>query len=85
MAAGGDIDELGGDAHVIAILAHAAFDDVADAEFFADLLQMDGFALVGERGVAGDHIEPAQLRQRGDDVLADAFGKIFLLGLAAHD
>ena len=29
-------------------------------------------------------IEPAQLRQRGDDVLADAVGEIFLLGLAAH-
>ena len=29
-------------------------------------------------------IEPAQFRQRGDDVFADAVGEIFLLRLAAH-
>ena len=46
---------------------------------------VNGLALVDERGIARDHVEPAQLRQRGDDVLADAFGKIFLLRLAAHD
>jgi len=40
---------------------------------------MDGFALVDERRVARDHEEPAQLGQRGDDVLADAIGKILLL------
>ena len=82
VTAGGDVDELGGDAHMVAVLAHAAFDDIADAELLADLLVMDGFALVDERGIPRDHIEPAQLRQRGDDVLADAFRKIFLLGLA---
>ena len=41
MAAGGDVDELGGDAHMVAVLAHAALDDVADAELLADLLVMD--------------------------------------------
>src|SRR3954447_22635902 len=84
MAAGGDVDKLGRDADVVAVLAHAALDDVADAEILADLLVMDGFTAVDERGIARNHIKPAQLRQRGDDVLADAFGKIFLLRLTGE-
>jgi hypothetical protein len=84
MAAGGDRIELGGDSHAIARLADAALHDIAHAEFAADLGEMDGAVLVDERGVAGDHVDPAQPRQRRDDVLADAVGKVFLLGLAAH-
>src|SRR6185437_7741205 len=64
MAAGGDVVELGGDAYAVATLAHAALDDIADAEFFGDLLHMDGLALVDERRVARDDEEPAQLGQR---------------------
>ena len=84
MAAGCDIVELRRDAHAVAALADAALDHVADAEFLGDLLQVNGFALVGERRVARDHEEPAQLGQRGDDILADAVGKILLLRIAAH-
>ena len=61
MTAGDDIVELRGDAHLVAILAHRALDDIADAELLADLLQMHRAALVDEGGVAGDDIEPAQL------------------------
>src|SRR5258706_918618 len=84
MAAGRDVIELNRDAHALAGLAYAAFDDIADAEFLADLLQVDGPALVGERRVARDDEEPAQLRERRDEVLAEAVGKIFLLCIAAH-
>ena len=84
MAAGGDVVELRGDAHAVAALADAAFEHVAHAELVGDLLQVNGLALVDERGVARDHEEPAQLRQRGDDVLADAVGEILLLRIAAH-
>ena len=38
MAAGGDVIELNRDAHALAALAHAAFEDIADAEFLGDLL-----------------------------------------------
>jgi hypothetical protein len=61
MAAGGDVAELGGDTHAVAALAHAAFDDIADAELIGDLPHVNGLALVDEGGVAGDHEEPAQL------------------------
>ena len=84
VAAGCDVVELRGDPHPVAFLADAAFDHVADAELLGDLLQVDRLALVDERRVAGDDEEPAQLRQRGDDVLADAVGEILLLRLAAH-
>ena len=80
MAAGRGIVELRGDAHAIATLAYAAFDDVAHAELGGDLLDMHRLALVGERRVARDNEEPAQFRQRGDDVLADSVGKIRLVG-----
>ena len=84
MAAGCDIDKLCGDTHALAFFPYAALDDIADAEFFADLLQMDGFALVGEGRVARDHEEPAQFRQRSYDVFADAVGEVFLLRFATH-
>src|SRR6185437_12436224 len=63
---------------------HTALDDIADPELFGDLLRVDGPALEEERGIACDDEEPAQLRQRRDDVLADAVGEILLLRIAAH-
>ncbi len=84
MAAGGDVVELRRDAHAVAALAHAALDHIADAELLGDLLHMHRLALVDERRVARDHEEPAQLGQCGDDVFADAVGKILLLRIAAH-
>ena len=84
IVAGGGVTELNGDAHAVTDLAHAAFDDIADAEFLGDPLHVDRLALVDERRVARDHEEPAQLGKRGDDVLADAVGKILLLRIAAQ-
>ena len=46
------IYELDIDAHAIAAALNAALEDVADVQLAADLLQIDGLALVGERGVA---------------------------------
>ena len=63
---------------------HAAFQHVAHAEFAPDLPDVDRPALVGERGIARDHEQRLEARQRGDDVLHHAVGKIFLLGIAAH-
>jgi hypothetical protein len=68
---------------MLAALAHAALDQVADAQLLADLLERHRPAPVGERGIAGDDQEPAQPRQLGDDVLGDAVGEVILLRLAA--
>ena len=84
MRAGRGLDQLAGDAHPVAGLAHAAFEHVAHAELAADLLDVDGLALVGEGRIARDHEQRLEARQRGDDVLDHAVGEIFLLGIAAH-
>src|SRR5439155_8434729 len=48
MSAGRCIDQLAGDAHALANLAHAAFENIADPKIAADLLNLSGFAFVGE-------------------------------------
>ena len=84
MAAGCNIIKLRGDTNTVAAFAYAAFDHVAHAQLFGDLLQMNGFAFVSERGVSSDHKKPAQLGERGDDVLTDTVGEVFLLRVATH-
>src|SRR5262249_2560839 len=76
--------ELCGNAHAIATFAHAAFDQIVDPEFLADLFGVYRLAFVDEGGIASDDEEPAYLGQCRYDVLADAVRKIVLLRLAAH-
>ena len=64
--------------------ANAAFEHVAHAEFGADLLHVDGAALVGEGRVARDDEQMPVAGQAGDDVLDHAVGEEFLLGIGAH-
>ena len=47
-----------GDAHPVPGFAHAAFEHVAHTQLSRYLLHIDGAALVGEGGVAGDDKEP---------------------------
>ena len=84
MAAVQRVDQLGGDAHPVAALAHAAFQHILHAELLGHLAHVGRRALVGKARIAGDHKEPVEPRQRGDDVLGDAVGEIFLLGIARH-
>ena len=39
MAAGSNFDQLGDDAHVVAVPSHASLDNIFDAEILAQLLQ----------------------------------------------
>ena len=57
------VDELHIDAHAASAALDAAFQHIAELQLTADLLQIDGLALVGERGVAPDH-ERARMRER---------------------
>ena len=84
MRAGRRVDQLRGDAHPTAGLAHRAFEHIAHAELAPDLLHIDRLALVGEARIAGDDEEPADARERGDDLLDHAVDEIFLLRVAAH-
>ncbi|MNE31896.1 hypothetical protein D3C80_1254860 [compost metagenome] len=82
--AGTGFDQLAGNAHALAGLAHAAFEHVAHAKGLADPLHIDTLALEGKAGVAGDHEQPADARQRGDDVLDHAIGEIVLVRVTAQ-
>ena len=84
MRAGERVDQLRGDPHPIASLAHRAFEHIAHPKLTADLLYVDGLALVRETRIAGDDEEPADARQGGDDLLDHAVGEVFLLRVAAH-
>ena len=55
MRTGLGVDKLGVDPHSFAASQDAPFEHVADAEFSADLFEIDRLALVGEGGVPGDN------------------------------
>jgi hypothetical protein len=84
MAAGGAVDQLRGDPHAAAGLAHAAFEHMADLQLPRDLWHVDVLALEREGGIARGDPQRGDLGEVGDDVLGDAIGKILLLGIAAH-
>src|SRR5205085_4596303 len=76
--------QLRGYAEPASALPDGTFKDVADTEFTANLLHIDGSAFVRERRVPGDDEEPSNARQCRDDFLDHAVCEIFLLGITAH-
>ena len=84
MMPGVRLDQLGRDAHPVARAPRAALEHVAHAELAPDLLHRHGAPLVGEARIAGDDEEPAILRQRRDQVLAEPIGEVFLIRVLAH-
>ena len=77
------LDQLRGDAQTRGCFAHAPLQNIAHAQFTADLPDVDRFAFVNEARIARDHEQPFP-RKPGDDVLDHAIDEIFLFGIAAH-
>src|SRR6516164_3645613 len=84
MRPGQRVDQLRRDAHPSAGFAHRAFEHIADTELSADLLHLDRLAFVRKARIAGDHEEPADAGERGNDLLNHAVGEIFLLRVTAQ-
>ena len=82
--AGIGLDQLRRDADPAPRFAHAAFEDIARAQFLADLLDVDGLAFVGEGRGAGDDRKGAPAGEHRNDVLGHAVGEELLLGIAAE-
>ena len=78
------LDQLGGDAHPRAGLAHAALEQIRGAELLPDGAQVFVLPLEGERRGAADHPQAVHLRQRVEDLLGDAVGEVFLLLVGAE-
>ena len=83
MIAGLGVDQLHIDAHAVSAALDAAFQHIADVQLAADLLQIDGLALVGEGGVAPDHERAANARKIGRQALRDPVDEMLLLRAAA--
>jgi hypothetical protein len=54
------------------------------SQLAADLLQIDGLALICESRVAADYEEAADARQAGGQARGHAVDEIVLFGIAAH-
>ena len=80
----GSIDQLRSDPYAVAVLAHAALQHIAHAQFAGHALHVNRFSLVGERRIASDDKKPVEFRQTRDDVFGNTVGEVFLLGVAAH-
>src|SRR5215470_14212582 len=76
MGAVGRIKQLRGYADAVSSLANGALQHIHDPKFFADLFHVHRPTLVGEARIPGDHEEPTDARQRGDDLLDLAIRKI---------
>ena len=83
MTAGFGVDELHVDAHAAAAALDAAFENIADVQLAADLLQVDRLALVGEGGVAPDHERAPNAREVGRQALRHPIDEMLLLRVAA--
>ena len=66
------LDQLRGDAHPLALLAHAALHDVGDAELAGDLPDLHLPSLEVESGCAGRDLQLRDLGQHVQELLADA-------------
>src|SRR6267378_5838332 len=84
MRAGDRVDQLTGNADPVAAFAHRAFEHIAHAKLMPNLLRIGRLALVRETRIAGDDEQPADARERGNDLLYHAIGEILLLRVAAH-
>jgi hypothetical protein len=84
MSAALGFDELAADTKAVSGLAHAPFQHIAHPELAPDLLHINGLAFVDEARIAGDHEQPVDAREAGDDILDHPVGEILLARVAAH-
>ena len=77
------IDQLHVDAHAIAGAPNAAFEDITHIQIAADLGQIDGLPLIGERGVAPNHERTSNAREVGRQAFRDPVDEMLLARVAA--
>lgn len=73
------VDQLGRDAHLLALLVNASLQHVAHAKLDADLTRVDFHIAVEKARIAGDDEKPVKFRQRRQDIVGNAVGEIFFL------
>ncbi len=78
------IDQLGADAQLVPILAHASRQQVLHAQSLADLAQVEIPTLVCERGRTRGDAQIPDPGQRAQDLLGDSVAEIFLVVRRTH-
>jgi hypothetical protein len=84
MRIGLGIDQLGTDADLVARPPNASFEHIAHAQLAADLLGIDRFVPVRERGIARDHEHIRESRQISREIFGDPVREILLLPVVAE-
>ena len=84
MVVGLGVDELGDDTHPISVAPNTSLEHRRDLQAGSDLAQALLPPLERHHRSAGDHLEGADLRQLGDDVLGDPVGKVLVLRVRAQ-
>ena len=84
MTASGGVNQLRDDAHLIARFLHTAFQHIAHAQFFPNVLYVHCLAFVGERGVTGDDEQTGNAREIAGEHFGDAVAEIVLLRVSTH-
>src|SRR5438128_1014143 len=84
MRAGQSVDQLTHDTYSLASLANRALQHVPDTKLPPNLFYIDRPRFIGEGRISGDDKQPADARERGNDLLDHAVCEIFLLWVTAH-
>ena len=84
MAAGGSINQLRDDAHLIGGFLHTAFQYVAHAQFLPNVLYVCRFAFVGERRIARDDKQAGDAGKITGEDFSDTVAEIILLRVFTH-
>ena len=84
MIAGGDLDELDGDAQAIVCLANAALEQRGDAELPADGLNIGATAPELKRRGPGRDAKAVDVREGVDDFFGEPLTEIVLIASGAH-
>ena len=77
------VDEFGNDSHLVALLAHRAFQKRAHTQFLADRLGFLFPVFETKRRTATDDLEVFDLAQSCDQFFRQSIGKIFVLRITA--
>jgi hypothetical protein len=84
MRVGLGINQLGIDADLVTRPPDASLQYIAHPQLAADLLRIDRFVPIGERGIARDHETMRDPRQIGRQILGDPVCEVLLLPVVAQ-
>ncbi len=84
MIAGGGVDQLRRDPHLLLRSLHSPFQHIAHTHLPTHILDLHRLAFVGERRIARDDKETGDLGEVAGQDFGQAVTEVVLAGIAAH-